>query len=249
MEIEYESYAGQLDVVGRSADHQDAYKSVYEALDHAGTVNRAQVRVRRIDSENVVRQETRQILENVDGIIVPGGFGERTVSGTVEAIQIAREKGIPFFGVALGIQSAMIEYGRNVLGLTDADSTEYDRTCENPIFRLLQDDKDPEDGVRRGSRKVSLAAGSKAEKIYGCRQIEERHRHRYEFDFEYQKKFEEGGAVLSGLAESGKHLEVMELPNHPWFVAVAYHPEFKSQPTKPHPLFADFVAAAVEHRG
>ena len=236
-------------VVGRYADHKDAYKSVYEALDHAGTVNRTQVRVRRIDSENVARQETRQILENVDGIIVPGGFGERTVNGTVEAIQIAREKGIPFFGVALGIQSAMIEYGRNVLGLTDADSTEYDRTCENPIFRLLQDDKDPEDGVRRGSRKVSLAAGSKAEKIYGCRQIEERHRHRYEFDFEYQKKFEEGGAVLSGLAESGKHLEVMELPNHPWFVAVAYHPEFKSQPTKPHPLFADFVAAAVKHRG
>ncbi|MBR2692977.1 MAG: CTP synthase [Thermoguttaceae bacterium] len=235
-------------VVGRYADHKDAYKSVYEALDHAGGANRTQVRIRRIDSENVTRQETRQILENVDGIIVPGGFGERTVKGTVEAVQIAREKGIPFFGVALGIQSAMIEFGRNVLGMAGADSTEYDRTCEDPIFCLLQDDKDPEDGVRRGSRKVKLAPGSKVAQIYGAESAEERHRHRYEFDFGYQSKFEEGGAVLSGKTETGNHLEVMELPNHPWFVAVAYHPEFKSQPTKPHPLFADFVAAAVKHR-
>ena len=236
-------------VVGRYADHKDAYKSVYEALDHAGGANRTQVRIRRIDSENVTRQETRQILENVDGIIVPGGFGERSLDGTVEAVQIAREKGIPFFGVALGIQSAMIEFGRNVVGLNDANSTEYDRTCENPVFCLLKDDKDPEDGVRRGSRKVNLAAGSKAAQIYGTEQIEERHRHRYEFDFQYKAKFEEAGAVLSGEAETGSHLEVMELPGHPWFVAVSFHPEFKSQPTKAHPLFADFVAAAVRHRG
>ncbi|MGI5832720.1 MAG: CTP synthase [Thermoguttaceae bacterium] len=235
-------------VVGRYAASKDAYKSVYEALDHAGIANRTQVRIRRIDSENVVRRETRQILENVDGILVPGGFGERSVDGTIEAIQIAREKGIPFFGIALGIQSAMIEYGRNVLGLKDANSTEYDRTCEDPIFCLMKDDKNSEDGVRRGSRKVKLAAGSKVAQIYGTQEVEERHRHRYEFDFRYMQKFVDGGAVLSGEAESGKHLEVMELPEHPWFIAVAYHPEFKSQPTKPHPLFADFVAAAVKHR-
>lgn len=235
-------------VVGRYARHKDAYKSIYEALDHGGIANHTQVRVRRIDSENVSRQETRQILENVDGIIVPGGFGERGVEGTVDAVQIAREKGIPFFGVALGIQCALIEYGRNVLGLKDANSTEYDRTCEDPIFCLLNEEKESDDGVRRGSKKIRLVPGTKAAKIYGTEEIEERHRHRYEFDFQYKAKFEEKGMVFSGGTETGEHAEVVELPEHPWFVAVEYHPEFKSQPTHPHPLFADFVAAAVKRK-
>ena len=236
-------------VVGRYARHKDAYKSIYEALDHGGIANHVQVRVRRIDSENVSRQETRQILENVDGILVPGGFGERGVEGTVDAVTIAREKGIPFFGVALGIQCALIEYGRNVLGMKDANSTEYDRSCEDPIFCLMREEKETaEDGVRRGSQPVRLVAGTKTANAYGTTEIDERHRHRYEFDAQYRARFEESGLVFAGTDPTGKHVEAIELPSHPWFMAVEYHPEFKSQPTKPHPLFADFIAAAVKHK-
>ena len=238
-------------VVGKYAKHKDAYKSIYEELDHGGIANSASVRILRIPSENLEREETRAMLENVQGILLPGGFGERGVEGKIEAVRIAREHNIPFFGICLGMQCAVIEYARNVLGMTDANSTEFNKDVEYPVICLMDEQRSVTDmggTMRLGSQPTSLIAGSRAASAYGSLDIQERHRHRYEFNYEYRDRFIDGGLVISGSSPDGKLVEVIEIEEHPWFVAVQYHPEFKSKPTHPHPLFKAFIAAAVRKR-
>ena len=238
-------------VVGKYAKHKDAYKSIYEALDHAGMANGANVRVLRIQSEDVEREETKLFLENVNGILLPGGFGERGVEGKIDAVRIAREKNIPFFGICLGMQCAVIEYARNVLGMRDANSTEFDKNTDDPVVCLMDEQRSIVDmggTMRLGSQPTSLLAGSRAASAYGELEIAERHRHRYEFNYEYRDRFIDGGLTIAGSSPDGKLVEVVELEDHPWFVAVQYHPEFKSKPTHSHPLFKAFIAAAVRKK-
>jgi CTP synthase len=236
-------------VVGKYAEHRDAYKSIYEALDHAGISNSAQVRIQRIHSEAVEREGPERLLSGVDGILVPGGFGERGIEGKVDAIRFARQRGIPFFGICLGMQCAVAEYARNVIGLAAANSTEFDKDTPHPVICLLNEQKtitDKGGTMRLGAHPARLLPGSKAANAYGRLEISERHRHRYEFNNVYRQQFVAHGLCVSGTSPDGTLVEVIELPDHPWFVAVQFHPEFKSQPTRPHPLFHGFVAAALE---
>ena len=193
------------------------------------------------------------LLEKVDGILLPGGFGERGVEGKIDAVRIAREHDIPFFGICLGMQCAVIEYARNVLGMADANSTEFDKNSEHPVICLMDDQRsivDKGGTMRLGSQPTSLLAGSRAAGAYNALDIQERHRHRYEFNYQYRDQFIDGGLAIVGTSPDGKLVEVVEIDEHPWFVAVQYHPEFKSKPTAPHPLFSAFIAAAVRrHRG
>ncbi len=236
-------------VVGKYAEHKDAYKSIYEAIDHAGIHHQAQIRVGRVQSSDIEREGCERLLSGYHGILVPGGFGERGVEGKVQAIRFARERGIPFFGICLGMQCAVIEYGRNVLGLEKAHSTEFDKNSPHPVICLLDEQLNVTQvggTMRLGSQPARLSPGSAAALAYGSEDIHERHRHRYEFNNDYRTKFEQGGMQFSGTSPDGKLCEVIELPNHPWFVAVQYHPEFKSKPLMPHPLFAGFVRAAID---
>ncbi|MBQ9873914.1 MAG: CTP synthase [Thermoguttaceae bacterium] len=238
-------------VVGKYAKHKDAYKSIYEALDHGGIANSTNVRILRIPSEDAEREETRALLEKVDGILLPGGFGERGVEGKIDAVKIAREYEIPFFGICLGMQCAVIEYARNVLGLVDANSTEFNKDAEHPVVCMMDSQRSIVDmggTMRLGAQPTSLLAGSRAAGAYKSLDIMERHRHRYEFNYQYRDQFIDGGMTIAGTSPDGKLVEVVELDDHPWFVAVQYHPEFKSKPTVPHPLFRAFIAAAVRHR-
>ena len=238
-------------LVGKYAKHKDAYKSVYEALDHGGIANGAQVRVLRIQSEEVEREETRALLEKVNGILIPGGFGDRGVEGKIDAVRIAREHNIPFFGICLGMQCAVIEYARNVLGFEDANSTEFCKETKNPVICLIEEQrKVVEYGAttRRGSQPTCLTAGTRSASAYGALDIAERHRHRYEFNYDYRDRFIDGGMVIAGSSPDGTLVEVVEIDEHPWFVGVQFHPEFKSKPTHAHPLFKAFIAAAVRNR-
>ena len=214
-------------VVGKYAKHKDAYKSIYEALDHGGIANIANIRILRIQSEDVAREETRALLEKVNGILVPGGFGDRGVEGKIDAIRIAREHKIPFFGICLGMQCAVVEYARNVLGMRDANSTEFDKDVEYPVICLMDEQRSVTDmggTMRLGAQPTCLLAGSRAASAYGTLDIEERHRHRYEFNYEYRDRFIDGGLTISGTSPDGKLVEVVEIEDHPWFVAVQYHP-------------------------
>ena len=238
-------------VVGKYAEHRDAYKSIYEALDHAGMAHAAQVRVARIRSEEVEAEGAERMLAGYDGLLVPGGFGERGIEGKVEAIRYAREKGIPFFGICLGMQCAVVEFARNVCQLEEAHSTEFDRETRHPVICLLDDQKSITDKggtMRLGSQPAELAEGSVAARCYQSASIEERHRHRYEFNNQYRQQFLAHGLHIAGTSPDGELVEIVELSDHPWFVAVQYHPEFKSKPTDAHPLFSGFIAAATQHR-
>jgi CTP synthase len=249
--MRHPQYEVTIAVVGKYAEHRDAYKSIYEALDHAGVANRAQVRILRILSEAIEREGAERLLAGVNGVLVPGGFGERGIEGKLQAIRYAREKNIPFFGICLGMQCAVVEYARNVLNLAGAHSTEFNKNSPYPVICLLDEQKDVTDKghtMRLGTQPARLAAGSKAAQAYGTETISERHRHRYEFNNAYRQQFECQGMALVGQSPDGGLVEVVELPTHPWFVAVQYHPEFKSQPTRAHPLFAAFIGAAVKHR-
>jgi CTP synthase len=240
-------------LVGKYAGHRDAYKSIYEALDHGGIAHKTQVRVQPIKSEDIEREGAERLLAGFDGLIVPGGFGERGVEGKVEAIRFARERGLPFLGICLGMQCAVIDVARNLAGLADAHSTEFDRDTPHPVICLMEEQQ----GVvhkggtmRLGAQPCVLAAGSRSAAAYGSEQISERHRHRYEFNPRYRERLEEAGLVIAGTSPDGTLVEIVELADHPWFVAVQFHPEFKSKPTAAHPLFAGLVAAAVErHAG
>jgi CTP synthase len=238
-------------VVGKYAEHRDAYKSIYEALDHAGVAHQAQVRIQRIHSEAVERDGPERLLAGVDGVLVPGGFGERGIEGKVEAVRFVRERGIPFFGICLGMQCAVAEYARNVLGLDRANSTEFDKNNPHPVICLLEEQKEIVDKggtMRLGAQPAKLVTGSRAAHCYGSELICERHRHRYEFNNSYREQFEVAGMRATGTSPDGTLVEIVELAAHPWFVGVQFHPEFKSQPTRAHPLFAGFVGAAVQHR-
>ncbi|MFZ5830756.1 MAG: CTP synthase [Planctomycetota bacterium] len=237
-------------VVGKYAEHKDAYKSIYEALDHGGMASRAQVRIQRVHSEAVEREGPERLLAGVDGILVPGGFGERGIEGKVDAIRFARTRGIPFFGICLGMQCAVAEYGRNVIGLEKANSTEFDKNNPHPVICLLNEQKtitDKGGTMRLGSHPARLTPSSRAARCYGSEMIAERHRHRYEFNNAYRQQYAANGMDVVGTSPDGTLVEIVEIAEHPWFVAVQFHPEFKSQPTQPHPLFAGFIEAAVQH--
>ena len=238
-------------VVGKYAEHRDAYKSVYEAIDHAGMKHSAQIRVGRIQSEEVQREGPERLLAGYDGILVPGGFGVRGLEGMVEAIRFARERQIPFFGICLGMQSAVIEFGRHVVDLEAANSTEFDKDTKHPVICLLDEQKNITDKggtMRLGAQPTKLVEDCHASRAYESLDISERHRHRYEFNNAYRQQFDRHGMKVTGSSPDDALVEIVEIPNHPWFLAVQFHPEFKSQPTKAHPLFADFVQAVIDHR-
>ncbi|MHB1558633.1 MAG: CTP synthase, partial [Isosphaeraceae bacterium] len=241
----------RIAVVGKYMKHRDAYKSVYEALDHAGIANHARILVVRVEAEEVESRGAEAMLGGMDGILVPGGFGMRGIEGKIEAIRFARTRGIPYFGICLGMQCAVIEFARDVLGLEDANSTEFDQTTEHPVIWLMpgqQSVRERGGTMRLGAWPCALAPEGMARTAYGVDQIHERHRHRYEFNNAYRRDFEENGLIATGTSPDGDIVEIVELNDHPWFVAVQFHPEFQSKPTKAHPLFRDFVAASLRHR-
>jgi CTP synthase len=237
--------------VGKYVKHRDAYKSVYEALDHAGIFHQAKVKVVRIDSEKLGLEGAEKALATVDGLLVPGGFDKRGIEGKIEAIRFARERGIPFFGICLGLQCATIEFARNVAGLADANSTEFNKATPHPVVCLLEEQQEVTKlgGTQRlGAYPCHLRAGSKAHAAYGVDVVSERHRHRYEVNNHFRERLTAAGLMVSGTSPDGHLVEAIELPSHPWFVAVQAHPEFLSKPTKPHPLFRDFIGASLKHR-
>jgi CTP synthase len=238
-------------VVGKYIKHHDAYKSVYEALDHAGISLSSRVVIRKVEAEEVEREGAERVLAGVDGILVPGGFGERGISGKIDAIRFARERQIPFFGICLGLQCAVIEFARNVVGLADAHTTEIDSNTRHPVVCLLDDQYDLTQvggTMRLGSYPCTLIEESRAFAAYGNTLVHERHRHRYEFNNLFRQQFAAHGMSFAGTSLDGKLVEVIELPSHPWFVAVQCHPEFKSKPTQAHPLFRGLVKAGMERR-
>lgn len=236
-------------VVGKYIEHRDAYKSIYESLDHAGFNHSSRVVIKRIEAEELTEQGPEVLLGGVDGILVPGGFGMRGVEGKIEAIRYARQCEIPFFGICLGMQCAVIEFARNVLGLEGANSTEFADATNHPVICLLEEQKTvtAKGGTMRlGAQPCVLDPDSLAAWCYGKSEVSERHRHRYEFNPEYRRQFEQGGMRIAGTSPNGTLVEIVELPGHPWFLAVQFHPEFKSKPLAPHPLFNGFIEAALK---
>lgn len=236
-------------VVGKYMELQDAYKSIYESLTHAGIHNDAKVKVLRIDSEAIQKVGAGKLLKGADGILVPGGFGRRGIEGKIEAIRFARTNKVPFLGLCLGMQCAVIEYARNVCGLKGANSTEFDATTVHPVISLLEEQygvKEKGGTMRLGAYPCAVGNGSLAYKIYGSDSITERHRHRYEFHNKYRNLMEKNGMIFSGIYKKKDLVEIVELPNHPYFIAVQFHPEFKSKPDRPHPLFREFVTASLK---
>jgi CTP synthase len=238
-------------VVGKYVKHHDAYKSVYESLIHAGIANRCRVNIRKVEAEKVEQEGAEKALAGADAVLVPGGFDRRGVVGKLEAIRYVRDRGIPFFGICLGLQCAAIEFARNVLGLPEANSTEFEPNTPDPVVCLMDEQKKVTDiggTMRLGSYDCRLVPGTKAHAAYGADVVKERHRHRFEFNNEYRVPFQRRGMIFSGTTTDGGLVEVLELADHPWFVGVQCHPEFKSKPTKAHPLFRDFVAAGLAHK-
>jgi CTP synthase len=238
-------------VVGKYAEHIDAYKSICEALDHAGVRHNTRVRIGRIQSEEIEHEGPERLLCGYDGVLVPGGFGERGIEGKVEAIRFARTRNVPFLGICLGMQCAAIEFGRHVVNLAGAHSTEFHKDTPHPLICLLDEQKNiTQKGgtMRLGAQSARLDPASRAFQCYGQEWISERHRHRYEFNNVYRQQFAAHGMMFTGLSQDGALVEIIELPDHPWFVAVQFHPEFKSKPTAPHPLFDGFVGAALQRR-
>jgi CTP synthase len=240
-----------IHVVGKYVGYEDSYKSLNEALYHGGFPHRLKVNIKWIEAEALEEPNGPALLDGADGILVPGGFGNRGTRGMMIAAQVARERGIPYFGICYGFQWATVEYARNVAGLADADSTECNPDTSAKVIYKLRDLLGVDDlggTMRLGSYACELAPGSLAQKVYGTNMIEERHRHRYEFNCLYERALTEHGLRISGRSPDGKFVEIAELPGHPWYLAVQFHPEFKSKPTRPHPLFEAFVAASYQHK-
>jgi CTP synthase len=239
----------EIALVGKYVKLQDAYLSVHEALKHAGIHHGVNVRVRWVDAEGMSLEEAAQELEQSHGVLVPGGFGSRGWEGKIVACQVAREQGIPYLGICLGMHVAISEFARHVVGLEGANSTEMDPETPYPVIDLLPEQKEIEDlggTMRLGAQPVDLGTGTRAYAAYEESVIYERHRHRYEVSNHFRPRLVEAGLVVCGTYQEGRLVEVIELPDHPWFVASQFHPEFKSRPTRPAPLFRDFVGAAVE---
>lgn len=242
-------YTTEIAIVGKYIGHQSAYESIYESLIHGGIENNARVKERRIESEDVERFGAEACLKGVNGILAPGGFGARGVEGKVMAIQYARENNIPFFGICLGMQCASIEFARNVCNLADANSTEFDPATPHPVISLLEEQQNitKKGGTMRlGAQACFVEEGTKAYEAYKKAIVSERHRHRYEFNDAYKERFLANGMRFSGHSQEDRLVEIMEIINHPWFVCVQFHPEFKSKPTKAHPLFREFIRATLK---
>ena len=241
----------KIALVGKYVELHDAYISVVESLKHAGYKHNSKVKIDWIQSEDITEENVHEYLKEADGILVPGGFGDRGVEGKITTIKYARENKIPFFGICLGMQLAAVEFARNVCGLTGAHSSELDPNTPYPIINLLPDQENVVEmggTLRLGSYPCTLTEGSQAHKEYGEINITERHRHRYEFNNFYRERLTNKGLVLSGVSPDGRLVEIVELPEHPWFVAGQFHPEFKSRPEKAHPLFAGFIKASLENK-
>jgi CTP synthase len=240
-----------IGLCGKYVNLKDSYKSIIEAFQHAGASNHASVELEFIDSEEVEEKGPKALLESIDGLLVPGGFGHRGIEGKIAAVRYARETGLPYFGICLGLQIATIEFARNVLGLEGANSSEFDPKTPHPVIDILPTKKGLREmggTLRLGAYPCRLEAKSLARKIYGKNEISERHRHRYEFTPKYVKKFDEKGLHVSGWYMEAGLPEIVEIPDHPYFIAVQFHPEFKSRPMKPHPIFHAFVEAAKAFR-
>jgi CTP synthase len=239
----------EIALVGKYVKLHDAYLSVHEALKHGGVHRGARIRVRWVDAENMSYEEAARELELVDGVLVPGGFGSRGWEGKILACRVAREREIPYLGICLGMHVAVSEFARHVVGLEGANSTEMDPETPYPVIDLLPEQKEIEDlggTMRLGAQAVELAEDTRAREVYDEPVIHERHRHRYEVNNELRQRLVDAGLVVSGTFQEGRLVEIVELPDHPWFVASQFHPEFKSRPTRPAPLFREFVGAAVE---
>jgi CTP synthase len=238
-------------IVGKYVNLTESYKSLAEALTHGGIANDCRVRLKYLDSEKIEKDGLDGFFDDVDGILVPGGFGERGTEGKIKAIEYARKEKIPFFGICLGMQMAVVEYARNICGLQDAFSSEFRPDCENPVIHLMEEQKgiSRKGGTMRlGSYPCTLSKGTMAQKAYGAVEITERHRHRYELNNQYRSMLVANGLLLSGVNKELDLVEMVEIHDHPWFVGCQFHPEFKSKPLSPHPLFKAFIAAALKNR-
>ncbi|HEX2029953.1 MAG TPA: CTP synthase [Actinomycetota bacterium] len=241
----------EIAVVGKYVNLPDAYLSVIEALKHGGYHHGARVRIRWVASDELARGRVDDILGSADGILVPGGFGVRGVEGKIDAVRFARERGVPFLGICLGLQCAVIEFARHVADLPQANSSEFEPASPDPVIDLLPEQKDVTDmggSMRLGAQPCHVVPGTRAAEAYGERVISERHRHRYEVNPAYRRTLEEHGLVVSGTSPDGRLVEIIELAEHPFFMASQFHPELKSRPTRPHPLYRDFVGAAAARR-
>ena len=239
----------RIALVGKYTQLHDAYLSVVESLNHAGTANDAVVEIRWVDSGTLTAENAAETLAGCTGVLVPGGFGGRGTEGMIAAVRYARENRIPYFGICLGMQMAVVEFARHVLGWEDANSTEFDAGTKHPVIDLMPDQVNVTDKggtMRLGKYPCVLAEGTRSRGLYGAAEISERHRHRYEFNNAFREALQAAGLTLAGTSPDGRLVEIVELPEHPWFVAGQFHPEFKSRPDRPHPLFYGFVKAALE---
>ena len=241
-------------IVGKYVKLEDSYISVMESIRHAGFENDVNTNIKLIDSETINKETVSQKLDDIDGIIVPGGFGERGIEGMIQTIKYARENKIPFLGICLGMQMSVVEYARDVLGLKDANSSEFSKTTKNPVIHIMEEQKEirKKGGTMRlGSYPCNIKQDSLAEKMYQTKQIDERHRHRFEYNNDYKEKLEKAGLICSGTSPDGKLVEIVELSQdkHPYFIASQFHPELKSRPNKPAPLFVGLVKKAKELKG
>jgi CTP synthase len=240
-----------IGIVGKYVEYEDSYKSLKEALLHGGLAHQMKVQIHWIEAEGVAGEQWERQLDGFDGILVPGGFGKRGIAGMLNAIRYAREQKVPYFGICLGMQTLVIEYARNVCGLDDADSTEFNPGTPHRVIFKLRELKGIEDlggTMRLGNWTCKLTEGSFAQRAYGTREINERHRHRYEFNREYEDRLKAAGLKITGETPDNTYVEICEIADHPWFLGCQFHPEFKSKPMEPHPLFKAFIGAAAEHR-
>lgn len=247
--IKHPAQTVNIAIVGKYVKLRDAYKSIIEAFTHAGVSNNTAVNIQWVEAEDVEKIGAENIFDQVSGILIPGGFGERGIEGKIEAVRYAREKKIPFLGICLGMQCAVVEFSRNVCGLKGANSTEFNSSTPNPVIDLLPEQRTMTSKggtMRLGLYPCKLLKGSRAYLAYGEEMIAERHRHRYEFNNSYRDILTQAGLLISGQSPDGQLVEIIEIPDHPWFVAGQFHPEFKSRPLKSHPLFYEFVRAALQ---
>ena len=241
----------RIGLVGKYVELQDAYISVVEALKHAGFAFDSEIEVEWINAEHINADNVAESLKNCDGILVPGGFGDRGVEGKILATQFARENKVPFFGICLGMQLAYVEFARSIMNLEGAHSSELNAKTAYPVIDLLPEQKDIEDlggTLRLGLYPAKLEKGSKAHEAYGEELVYERHRHRYEFNNEYREAFEKAGFKFTGTSPDGRLVEIVEVADHPWFLACQFHPEFISRPNRPQPLFREFVKASIANK-